>query len=78
MCDQPPLRVDHIGVTMLADLDLRDNVPDELEVDLGDRDAGIAPCAGERKRHVRFRLASKIHRAVVRLVRDRLGELRVF
>jgi signal transduction histidine kinase len=42
MCDQPALRVDHVGVAALADLDLRDHVPDQLEIDLGDADAGVA------------------------------------
>ena len=40
--DQPALPVDHIGIAALADLHRGDDVPDQLEVDLGDRDAGIA------------------------------------
>ena len=78
MRDQPPLPVDDIGLTTLADLDLGDNVPDQLEIDLGDGDAGIAPRAGERQRHVGFQLAPEIDRAVIDLVGDGLGEFRVF
>src|SRR6516164_3355402 len=40
MRDQPSLCVNDIGVTALADLDLRDHVPDELEIDF--RDAEMA------------------------------------
>jgi hypothetical protein len=36
MGDQPPLRIHHKGMTAFADLDLRDHVPDQLEVHLGD------------------------------------------
>ena len=36
MRDEPAIAVDHIGVAMLADLDLRHDVPDELEIDLGE------------------------------------------
>ena len=77
MGDQPPLRSDHIGVAALADLDLRDHVPDELEVDLGDADAGVAPRAGDRERHVGLGLAAEVDRAVIDLLRHRLGEFRV-
>ena len=78
MGDQPPLRSDHIGVPALADLDLRDHVPDELEVDLGDADAGIAAGAGDGERHVGLGLAPEVDRAVIDLPRHRLGEFRVF
>ena len=77
MGDEPPLRADHIGVAALADLDLRDHVPDELEVDLGDADAGVAPRAGDGERHVGLGLAPEVDRAVIDLLRHRLGEFRV-
>ena len=75
--DQPALRVDHIGMTALADLDLRDHLPDQLEIDFGDAHAGIAARTGERQRHVGLGFAPEIDRAVVDLLGDRLGELRV-
>ena len=59
MRDQPALRADHIGVAALADLDLRHHVPDQLEVDLGDADAGIAPGAGERQASCRARTSRR-------------------
>ena len=77
MRDEAPLRIDHVGLSALADLDLRYHVPDQLEIDLGDAHAGIAARAGERQRHVGLRLAAKIDRAVIDLVRDRFGEFRL-
>ena len=77
MRDEAALRVDHVGLAVLADLDLRDHVPDQLEIDLGDADAGIAPRAGERQRHVGLGFAAEIDRAVIDLLGHRLGELRL-
>ena len=77
MRDQPPLRADHIGAAALADLDLRHHVPDQLEVDLGDADAGVLAGAGQRQRHIGLGLAAEIDRPVIDLVGDGLGELRL-
>ena len=77
MRDQPPLRVDDIGMPMLADLDLRDHVPDQLEIHLGDTHAGVAPGAGNGERHVRLGFAAEIDRPVIDLARHRFRELRV-
>src|SRR5215467_755773 len=74
MRDQPSLRVDDISVAALADLDLRDHVPDQLEIDLGDAHAGVAPRPGNGKRHVRLGFAAEIDRAVIDLARHRFGE----
>ena len=52
MRDQPAFRVDDIRLAMFADLDLRDHIPDELEIDFGNAHAGIAPCPGNGERHV--------------------------
>ena len=75
--DQPPLRIDDIGMPALADLDLRDHIPDQLEIDLGDAYTGVAPCSGNSERHVRLGFAAEIDRAVVYFVRNRLREGRV-
>ena len=75
MRDQPPLRVDDIGMAAIADLDLRDHVPDQLEIDLGNAHAGVAPGAGNGERHVRLGFAAEIDRPVIDLARRRLGEL---
>ena len=77
MRDEPPFSIDHVRVAVVADLDLRDYVPDQLEVDFGDADAVLAPRAGERKRHIGLRLAAKIDCSVIDFVGDRLGEFRV-
>jgi hypothetical protein len=36
MGDEPTLGADHKSIAVLPDLDSRDDVPDELEIDLGD------------------------------------------
>ena len=43
MRDQPALRIYHISVAALAHFDLRDHVPDQLEVHLGHAHSGVAP-----------------------------------
>jgi hypothetical protein len=63
MGDQPPLAVDHISMAVCADLDLRDHIPDQLEVHLGNRHAGVSDGAGERQGHVGFGFAAEIDRA---------------
>ena len=70
-------RVDDVCVAALAHPDLRDHLPDQLEVHLRDADAGLAPRAGERQRHVRLRLPPEVDRAVVGLPRSGLRELRL-
>ena len=75
MRDQPALRVDDIGMAALADLDLRDHVPDQLEIDLGDAHAGVAPRAGNGQRHVRLGFPAEIDRSVIDLARHRFREL---
>lgn len=77
MRDQPALRVHHIGIAGAADLDLRHHVPDELEVDLGDADARVAPVAGDRQGHVGLGIAAEGDRPVVDAPRHGLGELRL-
>ena len=75
--DQAALRVDHVGLPVLADLDLRDDLPDQLEVDLGHAHPGVAARAGERQGHVGLGFAAEIDRAVIDLLRHRLDEFRV-
>ena len=75
MRDQPPLRIDDIGMTALADLDLRDHIPDQLEIDLGDAYAGVASCSSDSERHVRLGFAAEIDRSIIDLARHRFREL---
>ena len=77
MRDQPALRVDDVGVAALADLDLGDHVPNQLEIDLGDAHASVAPCSGDSQGHIRLGFAAEINRAVVDLASDRFREFRV-
>ncbi len=77
MRDQPTSRADNIGVAALADLDLGNHVPDQLEVDLGNADAGILAGAGQRQRHVGLGLPAEINRPVIDLVGDGFGEFRI-
>jgi len=48
MRDQATLCVDHVGLAALTDFDLGDDVPDQLEIDFRDADAGVTTRAGER------------------------------
>ena len=67
--DQEAVAVDDVGLALVADLDPRHDVPDELEVDVGDRHrAGIAARA-HRDRHVGLGLLAEVHRAEPGLAR---------
>ena len=78
MSDQAALGIDHIGARVPDGFDLRQHILDEFQIDLRDADAGVAPRAGERQRHVRLGFAAEIDRAVIDFVRDGLGECRLF
>ena len=78
MSDQAPSRIDHIGLAVFANLDLRDDVPDELKIDFRDAHTGVASRTGERQRHVRLGFPAKINRTVVDLVFNGFGKLRLF
>ena len=56
MRDEAALRVNHVSLPALANLNLGDDVPDQLKIDFRDADAGVATRAGERQRHIRFGL----------------------
>ena len=59
MRNQPPVRVDDIGMTALADLDLGDHVPDQLEIDFGDADPSVLARAGQRQCHIGLGLSRR-------------------
>ena len=64
MRDQHAVGVDDVGEAGVADLDLRDDVPDELQVHLGrGHAAAAAGRAGDR--HVRLGALPEVDRAVV-------------
>ena len=77
MRDQPALRVDHVGIAVLADLDLGDDVQDQLEVDLGHGDAAVATAVQYRHRQVRLALLAVVNRTEIDLVGDGFGEGRI-
>ena len=77
MRDQFALRVDNVGKTFVADADRGHDIPDELEVDLCNGDAGGSARVCERDRHVRLRAAPKIDGAEPRMHCDGLGEARI-
>ena len=62
MSDQPSLAIDDIGVPALADLQRGNHIPDQLQIDLGDGDPGIAAGSGHRHRHIRLGFLAKMHR----------------
>ena len=75
--DEQTAFVHHVGRAGLADMDARDDVPDEFEVDLGDRDAGAAAGAGNRQGEIGLQLLAEIDLAQVALVGPGMGKLRL-
>ena len=61
--------VDHVGLALVADPDARDYVPDELEVDLGDRDPAGRAARAQAHREIGLGLLAKVHRPDPRLAR---------
>jgi len=61
----------------LAHFDLRDHVPDQLEIHLGHAHPGITSGTGYGERHIRFRFTAEIDRPVINLARYRFRELRI-
>src|SRR6185312_5346150 len=70
--------IDHISLPTLPNLDLRDHVPDECEVDLSDGDAGVTSDAAYRERHVGLGILTKVNRAVVHSARSGNDKCRLF
>src|SRR5262249_15370892 len=74
MRDQPPISADDIRIAALPHLDLRNHIPDEFEIDLGDADTRFLACAAKSECHVRLRLAAEIDRSVINFAGLRLNE----
>src|SRR5205085_8786018 len=64
------------GVAALPDLEAGDHIPDQLQVDLGDGDPGIAPGASQRHGHIRLGFLAEIDRAEPDPVLTRLDKAR--
>ena len=74
MGDENAALVDHVHVARDADVDLRDDVPDDPEVDLRRRDLRSALPPGHGDGEVRLGLVAKVHRPEVRASDSRLHE----
>src|ERR1051326_327173 len=74
MRDQAAAPVDDIGIAALADLQGGNDVPDQLQIDFGDRDAGVAAVARHRQRHIRLGILAEIHWADPDAARLGFGE----
>ena len=75
--DEEALAVDDVGLALVADLDPRDDVPDELEVDVGNRHRSAVAAGADRNRHVRLGFLAEVHRpepglAALRIAKRRL------
>ena len=68
--------VDDIGIAALADLQRGDDIPDQLQIDLGDGDTGIPAVARHRQGHVRLGFLAEIDRAEPDALRLRFGKAR--
>ncbi len=77
MGNEAPLAVHHIGGAAPADPDARNHVPDELEIDLGHADAGLATVATDSDGHIGLRLPAEIDRPEPYFLRNGLGESRI-
>ena len=77
MGDQAAALIDDIGVSALTDFQVRDHVPNELEVGLGGDHARILRRAGHRNRHVRLRLLAEVNRTEIDSAGHRVREFRI-
>jgi hypothetical protein len=76
--DQVALRIDDVGLALLADLDARDHVPPhELEVHVGDGDRAGVAAGAHGDLHVRLGLLAERDASVPRARGGRLEERRV-
>ena len=74
MCDQPPLLIDHIGITVAPDLQPTDDIPDQLEIHIGDGDTGISAGPGDGNGQVGLGFVAKVHRTERDLAGQRIDE----
>src|SRR5205823_2777089 len=65
MGDQPAARIDDVGIARLPDPDLRDDVPNRLQVDLGYGDSCTVTGLRQGHGHVRLRPVAEVRRAKV-------------
>ena len=77
MGDQASLIANHVGLSTLPDLDLRNDIGDQLQIDLGDGHAVLGPVPGLCHAHVGFGLIAEIDRTVVDLMHHRLDKTRI-
>ena len=68
MRDQTCRLINHVSLTVLADLYLRYDVPNESEIHLSDDYAEFRSNAGHGNRHVRLRLGDEVNRPIIDFV----------
>ena len=61
--DKKAIAVDDVSLAFFADLDARHDVPDELEVDLGNRYRAVVVAGTKRDGHVGLGFLAKVHRS---------------
>jgi hypothetical protein len=70
--DQVAGRIDDVGLALVAGADARDDLPHELEVDVGDRHRAAGAARSHRDLHVRLGLLAEVDLAVPRARAGRL------
>jgi len=75
--DELPGAVDDVGLAGAPDLDAADDVPDELEVDLGDGDRARVAAGAHGDGEVGLRLLAEVHRAEPGLAGPGVQERRI-
>src|SRR5580704_14469474 len=77
MCDELAARIHNIGLSAVADFDLRNYFPNEFEVDLSSHDTFVSSRTGHGDRHVWFRPVNKVDRSIIDLICLSVGEYRI-
>ena len=75
--NKAPARVDDVGLSALANLDLRYDFPNKFKVHLSNDHAIIAAPTGYGDRHIRFGPINEINRPVIDFIGHRLDENRI-
>ena len=75
--DQQATLVHHVGRTGFANMDSRDDIPNEFQIHLRDGDARATPGPGNRHREIGLRFFAEIDGAHITLIGSRMGKLRL-
>ena len=75
--DEESRTVDDVSLPLLSDLDARHDVPDELQVDVGEDHGPLVAARAQSDGHVRLGLLAEVHRPEPRLSAFRVAESRL-